>query len=75
MILATLYRFGYDLTVLTETREEATKAIMKEYTKTYKAWNGTTPGKDMYEEGVSYYAQAKEDINYHEIEVGKVEWR
>jgi len=75
MVLATLYRFGYELTTIAETEEEATKAIMKEYTRAYKQENGTTPGKDMYDEGVSYYAQAKEDINYHDIEIGKVEWR
>jgi len=75
MVLATLYRFGYDLTVLAETKKEAEKAIMKEYSKTYKEWNGTTPGKDYCDDGVTYYAQAKEDINYHDIEIGKVEWR
>lgn len=74
MILATLDRFGYELTTIAETKEAAIKAMMKEYTRVYKQINGTTPRKDMYDEGVSFYAQAKEDINIHEIEIGKVGW-
>ena len=75
MILATLERFGYELTVVAETREEAIKTMMKEYTRAYKARNGTTPGKDIdYYNGKSFYANAKEDVCCIEIEKGKVEW-
>lgn len=76
MVIATLDRFGYELTTIAETKEAAIKAIMKEYSQAYKARNGTTPGKDIdYYNGCSYYANAKEDICCYEIEVGKVEWR
>ena len=75
MILATLERFGYELTTIAETKDAAVKAMMKEYSRAYKQINGTTPGKDYFEEGVTYYQQAKEDICFSEIQEGMVVWR
>lgn len=75
MILAILDRFGYELTTIAETKEQAIKTIMKEYSKAYKAENGTTPGKDYVYEGTTYYALAKEEISICEINPGEVEWR
>lgn len=36
---ADLYRFGYDLTVVGRTKEEAENAMREEYIKTYAKWN------------------------------------
>lgn len=78
MILADLYRFGYDLTVLTETKEEAEKLLMEEYEKQYRKINdGEDPREEIaydHYSDESYYDEAKECIEYRELEIGKVEW-
>ena len=68
VIVASLYKFGYELTCVTETREEAEALLLKEYKKTYKQWNGTGPDKATIEE-------VKDYIEYWETEFGVVEWR
>ena len=78
MILATLDRFGYDLTVLAENEEEAEKLLMEEYEMHFRvANNGDNPREetaDDYHTDLSYYDFAKECIKYRELEVGKVEY-
>ena len=67
VIIATLYRFGYDLTVAEETRTKAEKAMMKYYKETFIAWNdGLKPTRDE-------IRNAKEDIRFDELTYGQVE--
>ena len=67
VIVATLYRFGYDLTVAETTIERAEKAMMKEYRETYIKWNdGLKPSKEEKD-------RAKEEIRYDELTYGVVE--
>lgn len=79
--LAELDRFGYMLTAVAGTREEAEKIIMKEYSKKYKDINGVSPGKDYYYsyysdgDRISYYHAALEDIRYTKFEFEKCYWR
>lgn len=73
--VASLYRFGYDLTVIETTEAKAIAAIMKEYKRAYKDINGTDPTKDRYDEFYTYYGYAKECIEVEDLELGKVEWR
>ena len=74
--LAELDRFGYTLSAVGTTADEATKAIMREYRREYKRENGTNPGQDMNELcGKSYSAAAREAIQVTEFTTGKVEWR
>ena len=79
--LGELYRFGYTLTYVGESEEEVKKAIMKEYVKAYKDQNGGRhPSREVdyrYGDKSTYYANAKEDIEIRELEMGKgakVEW-
>lgn len=75
LYLATLDRFGYDLTVIETSETKAVSALMKEYKRAYEEINGTDPTKDRYDDFYTYYGQAKECIEIEELEVGKVEWR
>ena len=67
MIIASLYRYGYELTVLAENKTQAKKALMEEYTKTFIASNNCEPDK-------YYLSKARQDIEYTEMKLGKVEW-
>ena len=68
VVIATLYRFGYDLTVAEETKEKAEKAMMKEYRETFIKWNdGLKPTKEEKD-------NAREDIRFDELTYGEVEW-
>ena len=71
---ATLYRFGYDLTVTGFSEEECTNALMTEYERVYRNEHHTDPREDMRYPDTSYYDNAKEDIIIHKMELGKVEW-
>lgn len=66
---ATLYRFGYDLTVIADTREDAIHAIMWEYQKTYLQRNNGFD--DEYE---TLEMNARNDIVVIEFTKGSVEW-
>lgn len=69
VVIADLYRFGYDLMVVEESEEKARAALMKEYRKAYKAWNdGIRPTKEEVE-------NANECIEINEMAIGEVEWR
>lgn len=68
VVIATLYRFGYDLTVAEETKEKAEKAMMKEYREAFIKWNdGLKPTKEEKD-------NAREDICFDELTYGEVEW-
>ena len=76
--IAELERFGYTLTCVGRSEEECRKAIMKEYTRAYKARNdGLAPGKcnSRSYSDMSDYATAKEEVYVYEMTIGKVEWR
>lgn len=75
MVLATLYKFGYELTVIETTRAKAETALMAEYEKTYFDINGINPKDDyIYFKECSYYDNAKADIEYRTLKKGVVEW-
>lgn len=74
--LGILYdRFGYDLTVVSDTKDGAKKALLKEYEEQYWRINATDPKEDENDWGQTYYEAAEEDIDITEMELGKVEWR
>lgn len=74
--MATLYRFGYELTVAAETEEKARQSLIDEYIKTYKDWNdGEDPADDTTDYGNTFLENAIEDIEVTEYAMGKVEWR
>lgn len=43
---AELYRFGYTLLAVSDSEENARKAMMKEYRKGYKDFNGCCPSRE-----------------------------
>jgi hypothetical protein len=77
MFLATLYRFGYDMTVLAETPKECEQLLLDKYEEIYKSLNDDNPREeiayDRHSE-LTYYEEAREDILIRELEIGKVEW-
>lgn len=76
--LATLDRFGYNLTAAETTEEKAINAIMTEYVRAYKDANGTDPMEDVFDDysddAKTYYEVAREDVYVTEMTPGKVEW-
>lgn len=77
MIYAELDRFGYLLTTIAETEEQAVKAIMEEYERAFISQNGYSPREELADHGntdVSFYENAKEDIYTTEYESGIVRW-
>ena len=74
--IATVDRFGYDLTVVGRTEKEAKDALIEEYIKVYQKRNGTSPDEDLHMRSCgSYLDYMEEDIEINEYEFGKVEWR
>ena len=68
VILASLYRFGYELRIVSATKDEAETQLMKEYKKAYKKYNdGESPSMD-------FIRRAMEDIEYTDMEFDTVEW-
>lgn len=75
---ATLYRFGYDLTVIEKTEEKAKRAIIEAYIKAFIKMNGVHPNDEESErswDGKTWLEDAIEDIEVTTLELGKVEWR
>lgn len=75
---ATIERFGYDLFAVGRTEEEARKAVIAEYVRVYKEWNGIDPYKDYdfgYGEKRSYGEIMEDELYVTFVEFGKVEWR
>ena len=70
---ATLYRFGYDLDVIADTKEHAIDAIMTEYKKAYYGRN--EDDEDAMNDYEDYRNNAIADIEITEMELNKVEWR
>ena len=77
--IATLYRFGYDLTVAETTEEKAIAALREEYIRAYKDINGVHPQDEesdrAYSCGRSALEVAMDDVEIREMTIGKVEWR
>lgn len=78
--VASLYRFGYELTVAAKKKKDAVDALMMEYEKTFAAMN---PGTDCrteesdrpYDDGKTFYDSAMESIEISTMTLGVVEWR
>lgn len=71
--LATVDRFGYDLTVVGKTAWEAKSALLEEYRKQYIKINGSDPSEDEYR-GKTFQDRFLEDMNITEMELLKVVW-
>lgn len=69
--LAQLERFGYTLTAIGRTEEEARDAIIKDYKRIYKEWNNVDPGKDFTSDNRSYLQIAEDELFVEEVELGK----
>ena len=71
-----LDRFGCTLTVVGQTEEEVTEALMNAYEKTYRDVNDDLdPREETSRWGdKSDYESAKEDIYAREMIFGRVEW-
>lgn len=80
LYIGSLYRFGYDMTVICEKKKDCIRLLMDEYVREWKKWN---PGTDcMTEEsdkswdaGKTFYQSAKEDIEIRELNLNKVTWQ
>ena len=72
--LATVDRFGYDLTVVGKTAWEAKSALLEEYRKQYIKINGTDPTEDEWDDDKSYQDLFLEDMDITEMELLKVVW-
>ena len=72
-----LERFGCTLTVVGRTEEEARKALMDAYEKTYRDVNNDADPREDEDErwGGTYYENAEEDIYIRELLFDRVEWR
>ena len=78
--VASLYRFGYELTVAAKKKNDAIAALMQEYEKEFESRN---PGTDCrieesdrpYDYGKTFYHAAMEDIEISEMTLDVVEWR
>ena len=68
IVVASLYWFGYELTVTTETESEAETILLNEFCRAYKKTYGYPPNKEEVDERATC-------IEYHHAEFGKVEWR
>lgn len=73
--IASVERFGYNLTVAGHTEAEATKALKAEYCEAFERWNGATPAQAKKRDGIDYLNNMIEDIIVEFCEFGKVEWR
>ena len=67
MILATLYRFGCSIEVLSESKTQAKRQLMKEYKDTFYKYNQCNPTRNE-------VSRAADDIEFHEYEVDTVYW-
>ena len=77
MWIATLNRFGYTLTVIEKTRQKAIDALMAEYEKAFININGFNPKDEINDRGytdLSFYDEARNDIEIMKLTSGKVEW-
>ena len=75
--IASLYRFGYDLTVAAESERDAVNALMSDYDEAFERYNGCEPSEIAYDRGETektYHDLAKEEIEIRSYEIGKVEW-
>lgn len=70
-----LERFGYTLTVVSESEDRAKELLINEYIRTYRAENdGHNPAEDMRSEDVSYLDNAIEDIVTSLMVLDEVNW-
>lgn len=78
--IGTLYRFGYDLRVVTTAKAEAFYLLMDAYDKAYYQRNGFNSLEALKADPQmgAYFrkdrANAQEDIDINKVDIGKVEW-
>ena len=75
--IGTLYRFGYDLTVVCKTRQDCIDKLLEKYLEIYKSRNDDDPMEEIAYDHYSdktYYETAKEDIEIREYTLDKAEW-
>lgn len=65
--VGTLYRFGYDLTVVADSEKAVRSALVKEYNRAFKLRNGCKPNSEE-------IRNRNEDIEIREFVFGQVEW-
>jgi len=75
--IASLYRFGYELTVAETSEQKAKAAVIEEYIKAFQDINGFHPDDEESDRGhgTTWLDEAKEDIEIYRMAVGKVDWR
>lgn len=75
--IASLYRFGYELTVAEKSEGAARAAIVEEYANTFRDINGIDPDAEESDRGhgTTWLDDAKEDIEIYRMTIGKVDWR
>lgn len=77
MFIGILYhRIGGDIIAIADTKKQAETAILEKYDKAFMDLNGYSAKEEIcYNSGsVSYYDNAKADIEYYEIERNTAEW-
>lgn len=78
MYIGTLYRFGYDLTVVETTEEKAINAIKESYIKAFINQNGVHPDDEesgrYFADGRTWLEDAIADIEITKMTIGEVEW-
>lgn len=76
--MGTLYRFGYDLTVVETTEEKAINAIKESYIKAFIDINGFHPDDEESDrwcaDGKTWLEEAVSDIEITKMALGEVEW-
>lgn len=74
--IASLYRFGYELTVAETSEQKAKAAVIEEYIKAFKDINEADPDDEIrYADGTTWLDDAKESIEIYRMTIGKVDWR
>jgi hypothetical protein len=73
----TLYRFGYDLNCIDKSKKACEQAIMDEYEEVFKRQNDGLDPRESFDrdDKKSDYDIAKSEIEWNELEFGKVAWR
>lgn len=73
--IATLYRFGYDLTAAGLSEQEARDTVITAYIKAFKDLNnGADPSEGERYDGETYLSMAVEDVEIREFTPGEVQW-
>lgn len=73
--LAKLERFGYEITAVGRTEQEAAGAVIKSYTQAFRSENGVSPGREkMPGSDETYLSLAKTEMYVEKLDFGKAIW-